>query len=270
MDVSLKYFNRTDKWLYFSEEELEKYSYRPIFIVGSPRSGTTLMRSIIDAHPNIFCPPCETFIFNNLNSTFNGYIWSDHFSQLPFSRGALIKWLRKYVLDLFANLACKANKKRWAEKTPSHVFFMEFINEVFQEVQFIHLIRNGHDVVRSLKSVPWGSRKTVQNINTWIRSVTEGRRVGKKISKEKYIEIKYEDLINHFEPTLKILCSFLGEDFDERMLHYYLPENNSWGLDLLSFEEGKKRRGNYKDLNLYENYIFKLKAGSLMHELEYL
>lgn len=264
--MSLK---KTDEWADLSYDEMDEYSDRPIFIVGSPRSGTTLMRSIIDAHPNIFCPPCETFIFNTLNNTFNDYIWKDHYAQLPFTRQALIKWLRKYILDLFGNLALKAEKKRWAEKTPSHVLFMNFINEVFPDAQFIHLIRNGYDVVKSLKNVHWGSKSVIHNTNTWINSVKTGRKIGKRLSTDRYIEIRFEDLINTLEPILKNLCNFLTERYNERMLNYHLPENNSWRLKLISFEENKKKIGVYKDLNFIERHLFRFIADQLMRELGY-
>lgn len=258
---------KTDKWIDLPFEVSEKYSKRPIFIVGSPRSGTTLLRYIIDAHPNILCPPCETFIFSTLNATFNGFIWKDHYEQLPFKREALIRWLRKYIMDLFGNLAVKAGKKRWAEKTPSHVLFMDFINEVFPDAQFIHMIRNGYDVVKSLKNIHWGSKNVVINANLWVKHVSKGREYARKISPERYIEIRFEDLINNTEQTIKNICDFLGEEVNSRMLQYYLPENNSWGLKLKPLK--KEDIGKYKDLNIFERRNFKKIAGPLMRELGY-
>lgn len=264
--ISMK-LEKVDEWIDLSCEELDKYAERPIFIVGSPRSGTTLMRYIIDSHPNIFCPPCETFLFNTLNTTFNGFIWKDHYAQLPFEREALIKWLRKYILDLFGNLALKAGKTRWAEKTPSHVLFMEFINEVFPRAQFIHMIRNGYDVVKSLKNVHWGTKNIVYNARQWTNCVRAGRKSGEKLLPDRYIEIRFEDIVNETEQTIGRVCRFLGEEYDERMLNYHLPENNSWRLKLKPLR--KEDIGKYKDLNMHERYIFKWIAGPLMYELGY-
>jgi hypothetical protein len=258
---------KTDEWVDLSFNELEKYSKKPIFIVGSPRSGTTLMRYIIDAHPNIFCPPCETFLFNTLNTTFNGFIWKDHYAQLPFTRKALIKWLRKYILDLFGNLALKTGKRRWAEKTPSHILFMDFINEVFPDAQFIHMIRNGYDVVKSLKNIHWGSNDIAFNANLWVEHVTKGREFGRKLSPERYIEIRFEDLVNETEMTIRRICEFLDEEMDPRMLKFHLPENNSWGLNLKPLK--KEDIGKYKDLNIIERNVFNRIAGSLMRDLGY-
>ena len=144
---------KTDDWTDFSIEEMEAHAARPIFIVGAPRSGTTLMRNIIDARPNICYPRFETFIFEYLNNIFNGNTWNRQYDKLPFGRDILIRWLRKFILDLFTNLTTKASKRHWVEKTPSHVLHMRIINEVFSDAQYIHMTRSGYDVVRSLKYV---------------------------------------------------------------------------------------------------------------------
>jgi hypothetical protein len=255
-----------DRWFHLSE--LNRELPRPIFIVGSPRSGTTLMRSLIDAHPSIFCPPCETFLFTNLNATFNGHIWKDHYEQLPFSRSALIQWFRNYVLELFANLSLRAGKMRWAEKTPSHVLFLQFIDEVFPDSQVIHMIRNGYDVVRSLKNIHWAPRDVRVNSREWIRHVKGGQRYGKQLSENRYIEVRFEKLLNDPEAVLKRLCIFLGEPYDPKMLDFHKPENNSWGIRLSPLKK-KVETGKNKDLSLFERYRFKKLAGDLMKELGY-
>lgn len=247
-------------WIDFTPEEIKQFADRPIFIVGAPRSGTTLMRSVIDAHPNICCPPCETFLFVHLNPIFNGAIWQDHYKQLPYTRLVLIKWLRRYILDLFANLTAKTSKKRWAEKTPSHVKYMKFINELFPDAQFIHMIRKGYDVARSLKHVKWGSKNIILNTYSWASHVSAGYQFGRSLPANRYIEIRYEDLISAPEQTLGRLCRFLDEPYHRQMLEFHKPENNSWGLNLSPFTKGGTSSKKYNNLNLFEKALFRISA----------
>lgn len=255
-------------WMDFTPGKLEQFADRPIFIVGAPRSGTTLMRSVIDAHPRICCPPCETFLFVHLNAIFNGAVWKDHYEKLPYTRTALIKWLRRYVVELFANLTTKAGKKRWAEKTPSHIKYMKFIDEVFPNAQFIHMIRNGHDVVRSLKYVEWGSKNIILNTYAWVKHVTAGCEFGRTLPANRYIEVKYEDLISNPKQTLTELCRFLGEDYHGNMLEFHKPENNSWGLSLAPFKKGGISIKKYKELSLLEKALFRISAHYLLRNKE--
>jgi hypothetical protein len=260
---------KSPDWEPLPADTLERYSHRPVFIVGSTRSGTTLMRSIIDAHPAIYCPPCETFLFNSLNTTFNGFIWDDHYDQLPFTREAQIQWLRRFVLDLFAHLGEAAGKARWAEKTPSHVFFMEFISEAFPDSQFIHMVRNGRDVVKSIKNVRWGSKNTVENTRQWVNSIRAGRRVGTQLGPDRYHEVRFEELIDQREQTLREICRFLGEEWAPQMIDYHLPKNNSWGLQFAAFDKRRKIIGKYNALTLLDHLAFTAVGGSLMKELGY-
>src|SRR5258708_2945408 len=118
-------------------------SQKPIFIVGSPRSGTTLMRSILDSHPNIFCPSWETGLFVHLSARLNGdlvKIMQKAGAGFPLPRGQLVAWVRRAALELFAEFGSQSGKSRWAEKAPAHVHHMAFIREVFPDAQFVHMI----------------------------------------------------------------------------------------------------------------------------------
>jgi len=247
-----------------------KLSDRPVFVVGSPRSGTTIMCQMIDAHPHLLAPYWETGLFvrfHELLTNHIAWIWKEHRASFPLDRPDLIDWIRRSVETLFAKLAATCGKSRWAEKTPAHVFHMDLIHEVFPNVQFIHMIRNGRDVVRSLQNVPWAPRKIRWSIDRWIDSVRAGRRYGRELPKEQYMEIRYEQLLADQENTLRALCKFLGEPFAEQMLAFHQPANNSWNYSFRPLRNAPINR--YKPLKFLQRLLFRQRASDLMRELNY-
>jgi hypothetical protein len=245
-------------------------SDRPIFIVGSPRSGTTLMRSILDAHPHIFCPAWETGLFVHLDAMMNGdllKLMKQDGTNIPVSRADLIAWMRRAALDLFGQFGEKSGKPRWAEKTPAHVRHIDFIHEVFPGAQFIHMIRSGYDVVKSLQNMSWAPRNIRWSTRTWVDSVLAGREASKRLPSCQYTEIRYEELIRTPQPLLQQLCDFLGEPFALEMLEFHKPEKNSWKANLKPLQN--KPVNNHHDLTLWQRLVFSWSAGSLMRELGY-
>lgn len=246
---------------------------RPVFVVGSPRSGTTLMRGVMDAHPNIMCPPCETFLFAYSAWIFKGSVWDNHYARLPIGREGVTEWFRNAVVDLFRRLEPVSGKSRFCEKTPGHVLYMDLIDEVFPDAQFIHMIRNGEDVVRSLQNVPWapaGLRGAVRNSRTWVRSVRAGKNSGARIGPARYMELRYEDLVRQPRESLVRVCDFLEEPFSEQMLEFHKPENGSWGLELPPFPPPESLSRRKHRLSPLEHLLFRRETGRLMRELGYL
>ena len=244
----------------------------PIFIVGAPRSGTTLLRSVLDAHPNICCPPWETGVFDRLSQFVSGDFEKPRGPEAnfcPLSREEILKWIHTATNDLIRLMVSQSGKPRWGEKTPSHVFHLDLIDEVFPEAQFIHIVRNGKDVVKSLQNVGWATGGIRWSVRRWVDSVNAGRASGEKLGKGRYVEVRYEELTSKPEMVLPKLCEFLGESFFPQMLEFNRPENNSWGLNAETIRTQPVNKRHYRELTLFERIILKAKAGSLLRELGY-
>lgn len=247
-----------------------RLSDRPVFVVASPRSGTTLMCQMLDAHPNLFAPYWETGLFvrfAEMMSNHLAWIFKEHRASMPLEREDVIAWIRESVQGLFARFAAACGKSRWAEKTPAHVFHMDLIHEVFPGAQFIHMIRNGRDVVRSLQNMPWAPRQIRWSARRWVDSVRAGRDYGRRLPAGQYTEIRYEELVAEPEQTIRRLCEFLGEPYSERMLAFHEPANNSWNYPFRPLEPGPI--STYRPLRLVEGLVFRRYAGILMRELGY-
>lgn len=242
----------------------------PVFIVGAPRSGTTLMRQILDAHPSILCPPWETGFFLHVGAMMAGdlpSVMGNAENRFPLTRTQLTDWLRESCDSLFARFSEIADKPRWAEKTPGHVHHMDLIATVFPGAQFIHMLRNGYDVVRSLKHTTWAPRSSAWRISTWIESVDAGRRCGEALGTQQYIELRYEELIESPEEQVRRLCGFLNEEFTPAMLQFHKPDHNSWNAEVAPLQS--KPLNKTRPLGFCEKTLVQWRAGRLMRSLGY-
>lgn len=200
---------------------------RHIVVGGSPRSGTTLFRRILDRHPSICCGP-EMNLFIPARFQFEplaalSEIPADELRAMfvtSASQGALI--------DAFATrYRSLRGKARWAEKTPLNVRHFGWILERFPEIRLVHVIRDGRDVVCSALEHPdrrwvngrWVWEQTPRGLEdhaqTWVADTGFGMCFR---GDPRYHELRYEDLAHEPERTLRDLCTFLDEPFDPALV----------------------------------------------------
>src|SRR5262249_12269677 len=141
------------------------------------------------------------------------------------------------------------------------------IHEVFPGAQFIHMIRNGYDVVKSLQNVSFAPRNISWNTRTWISSVRSGRAAAKQLPPGLYTEVRYEELVKKPTDVLTGLCEFLGEPFSESMLSFHNPENNTWKLKDDPLQE--RPLSKYREMPFWSRLMFSRLAAPLMLELGY-
>lgn len=227
----------------------------PIFMGGSHSSGTTLLRSILGAHKNIACGNEAVLfdwpkIFDVRLDTLHKMFLEQDFRMLdgerinpiqldhgqpyfglylsviqrnnyhdPATIEALFNLAKdpKHFLDLFfSNYASRLNKTRWAEKSPNNVFTIDEIFKMYPDAKFVHVVRDGRDVVISMiQKLKW---RPISAIHSWLMAVEAGMRFR---GDPRYFEVKYEDLVLENEKTLRALMEFLEDDFDTTMLEYW-------------------------------------------------
>ncbi len=226
---------------------------KPIILGGCGSSGTTLLKTMFDAHGKIACGP-EISIFDRpmlyrtdldeLHNMFKQQSFDRlernlHFPVVTrigtyfglFAPNAgkqyhdfatidkifqISKNLRHFIDLFFSNYAKNQDKTRWAEKTPNNIFCVDQVLDLLPDAKFIHVIRDGRDVVLSLtEKRKFDLRMAVYR---WLISVEAGLR---NRGHERYYEVKYEDLILDTENTLRKLMDFLEEDFDPAMLKFW-------------------------------------------------
>ncbi len=215
----------------------------PIFIVGVPRSGTTLLRLMLDAHPRIACGPESPWLcahhdrtiqrtFEYLTEHEQGYCKS-----YAMDRADVVTATRTYVDTLFTAYATKRGKHRWAEKTPGGAPYLAFIRELFPDALFIHISRDGMDVAASTAIVD-GHRAAVSPVHTARLELGNGlvtdntpfaaalrhtyweRTIRGSLDGAISLRIAYETLVQDPQRTAEEVCHFVGEPFDPAMLDH--------------------------------------------------
>jgi hypothetical protein len=213
------------------------------FVVGVGRSGTTLLRLMLDAHPQLAIPPETHFIPQFIQASgklrFNSRIAARVISQDPHRRwadfgleeadlrqsmAALSRFNTADAIRSFYLLyAGRHDKARWGDKTPDYVRKMKKIQNTLPEARFIHVIRDGRDaglsqnkrvVKRGKQPVP--GRELARR---WRKRIVKSRIDAESV--DHYTEVRYEDLITETEAVLRRVCEFIELDFDPAMLTYH-------------------------------------------------
>ncbi|BCJ63709.1 sulfotransferase family protein [Polymorphospora rubra] len=191
-------------------------STAPIFLVGCQRSGTTMLRLVLDSHSRISCGP-ETRFLTDLERIV-GRDW-ERLARFGFPQD---DWLRR-IADFFGGIhhdyATGRGKARWADKTPLYAMSLPFVTKVFPDAQIVHVIRDGRDVVVSHRK-RFGYWSAVKCVVKWPRYIHTARAAGRELPADRYHELRYEDAVNEPEKTMRALFEFLGEPWEPDVLEY--------------------------------------------------
>jgi hypothetical protein len=188
----------------------------PIFLVGCHRSGTTLLRLVLDSHSRISCGP-ETRFLPDLQRLVHRD-W-ERLSRFGFPREDWLRRIRDFFGGVHADYAAGRGKARWADKTPLYTMALPFVLEVFPDAQVVHLIRDGRDVVVSHR-LRFGYRAAVRCTVKWGRYVRTARAFGDTMPAGRYHEVRYEEAVAEPEKTMRALLEFLGEEWEPGVLEY--------------------------------------------------
>ncbi|HEX2052651.1 MAG TPA: sulfotransferase [Actinomycetota bacterium] len=248
----------------------------PIFIVGCQRSGTTLLRLMLDSHPNISCGP-ETRFLEGLSKLAGEA--SARLARYGFPEDYWDRKVAEFVDSFQRDYAARRGRKRWADKTPRYALSLDYINRLFPDCLVVHVIRDGRDVVAS-HLARWGYWSGLKAIQKWPQYVRTARRTGNSLPAGRYREVRYEDLVAETERTMRDLLEFVGEPWDPQVLDYQsMPHDVGDLYQPLSEKrreaEGedpvyKSRVGAHKDeLDALMRLLFRLRSGRLLRELGY-
>jgi hypothetical protein len=197
-----------------------------VFIGGAGRSGTTLFRAMIAAHPRLWCGPERKLIpiFADANAKWLRSLGPE-LREAGLGEAEMDGAARAWIAS-FMNAGVPRDR-RIAEKTPHNLVHGAWLGRLFPRARFIHVLRDGHAVAESLVRQRWCDPATgelvpyCQNLTNaasyWASVVTESRRQGAQLPR-RYLEVRYETLIARPRETMAEVLAFLGEPWDDAVL----------------------------------------------------
>ncbi|MGH2652578.1 MAG: sulfotransferase family protein [Actinomycetota bacterium] len=268
------------------------------FFVGCGRSGTTLFRAIFDSHPDLAIPgeshfivhlapngrryesgarfDVEAFLADLLpHPRFRLWGLGDHQVRLALQERPP-RTLPDAIRTVFATYATAEGKARYGDKTPGYVSHLSRLASLFPEARFVHIVRDGRDVALSYLDVSFGPATAEGAALHWRRLVERGRRAGAPLGADRYVEVRYEDLLDDPEATIRSLCDFIHLEFHPLMLRY--PERAAEVARGSAFPEAHGRlalpptkglRDWRTQMTVKDVTSFELLAGDLLTDLGY-
>ena len=215
----------------------------PLILLGVSRSGTTLLRVILDRSPGIAIPD-ESFFVPLLARRHGRKVDRERFlddvARIPTIRawGVLVSDVAgrvrpgmptgEAIAAIFDAYAEAAGKPRWGDKTPMYMRHLELLDGLLPDAQYVHLIRDGRDAALSFLQMPEGTfTRTWSHPTTpeqfaclWRKEVGDARSLGRRVGASRYYEVRYEDLVAEPETTVRAICTFAAIPFEPAMLDY--------------------------------------------------
>jgi LPS sulfotransferase NodH len=268
-------------------------AFQPLFIIGSPRSGTTMLQVLLGEHPQV-STTVELTLFTRYVSPWM-QAWDEEkrnsaegrwHQGLPFvwEREELRTYLRGFVESVYAKLqAKKSAATHILDKYPANSMVTPLIRDFLPNARFIHVIRDGRDVACSMVSaaqkIGFGTQTIRESATAWkkhLLAAREARAFGKD-----YLEIRYEALVQDGISAYQQVLDFCGLPYEEAWLAAII-ENNTFEKMKAARRSGdpsvKARAAHYRSgraggwketLSGEEAFDFERLAGDLLRELGY-
>jgi hypothetical protein len=211
----------------------------PLFIVGNDRSGTTMLRLILDRGPDVAIPPESMFLTDLAERRADGGPRSEEETRALIAEVWRHPKVRLWELPTeppepppglagpdayrfaveapFRAYAARHGKPRWGDKTPHYVHHVDALLEIWPDARFVVLVRDGRDVALSLRRMPFGPNNAWAAGPWWARGVRAGAEARRRHPGQVRI-VRYEDLVADPDGQVRAICAFLELTYDPAML----------------------------------------------------
>ena len=252
---------RTDEWLARSPSDYAGQANRPLLIGACPRSGTTLLRGILDNHPDLAVVGETNFIFwlvrhraefGNLRKEANrrklaewlfdgegrgqkriqGSTPRDEAVQRMIDGGTTLGSMFRAIFQMYAD---RHGKPRWGDKRPGYAGFIELMFELYPDAQFINLVRDPRGAVASQLPLGWDKPGTelASSYATWETSIERVDGYSEKLRPDQLIDVRFEDLVRDPAGEIRKVCDWAALPADDDVIGHMVTDKRKG-----SFREG--------------------------------
>jgi hypothetical protein len=201
----------------------------PFFLLGHDRSGTTMLRLILD-RGDVAIPPESMFLLDVdperpadevLRAVWNHprvRLWGltgEPPALPPGMNGA--DAFRFAVSAPFVAYAASEGTSRWGDKTPAYIGHVDRLATIWPDARFVVLVRDGRDVALSVMGVPFGPNNAWAAARSWAGAIRQGREAAAR-HPGRVLEVRYEDLVSQPAETVAAVCDFLELEYAPDML----------------------------------------------------
>ncbi len=215
----------------------------PVLVLGVRRSGTTLLRVMLDRHSELAVPD-ESYFVPQLADRHLRHVDPDEFVDDLRRIDSLAEWnvpldkvrarltermpIGTAIATVYAVYAEECGKPRWGDKTPMYMQNLRLLERLFPDALFVHLIRDGRDAAMSFLAMPKGlmtetwmqPRNVAAFACQWRTEVKAAQRLGRRVGAERYFEVRYEDLVGDLESVLRRISAFARLPYEPAMADY--------------------------------------------------
>ena len=230
----------------------------PVFLIGSERSGTTLLRLMLDHHPDIAFNLESEFLVSEVSdeglfpdvAAYRRKLQEDRvFQHSEFRVHEDLDDFPAMVND-FLRQKLERDRKRIVGATIHYGFSR--LRYLWPRARYIYLLRDGRDVASSVVEMGWAGN-VFAGARWWLHAEREWAELQRSLPRDRWIEVRYEDLIARSEAQLRRICEFIGVAFSERMFDYV--EGSSYSLPDASLSSKWRRKIPPRELELLEARI---------------
>ena len=251
-----------------------------------------MLRVILDRSPGIAIPD-ESHFVPQLAHRHRTPVQVDEFVEDLRRLPTLVRWrldvdgvarlLRQGMTSgeaigaVFAAYALEHGKPRWGDKTPAYMRYLGLLERLFPGALYVHLVRDGRDCALSFLGMPdeastrsWAHPEDVPGFACqWVTEVRAARKLGRRVGAERYLEVRYEDLVNEPAAVVERVCAFASLPFQPAMLEPEKVELAEKPHHRRLLEAPSKGRDWRDELSAEDASAFEEVGGDLLEELGY-
>ena len=266
----------------------------PLIVLGVRRSGTTLLRVMLDRNRSLAVPDESYFVpqlARRHRRSVDPAAFLDDLRRLPtlvewgLSPDAVARRLRPgmttgaAIAAVFEAYAAQRGKPRWGDKTPLYMQYLPLLERLFPRAVYVHLIRDGRDAATSFLEVPdgimtagWGHPRDAAGFAAqWATEVRGARALGARVGATRYLEVRYEALVAAPDEELRRVSAFAGLEYEDGMLGYVGRTDSARKDHQKRLDEPPRVgvRDWRTEMPAADTAAFETTAGDLLHGLGY-